>query len=167
MIKQKLKILFKCKKLLKFFFKYDNFIFLNFNYYNKLNYFNFLTFLYNNNFDYCNFLKLNSKKINIINNSYFFNNINSVLSFTQFSDVQKYKKEFINIFTSYNNENIDFVYFKFKEFNSLISFFYFIDFLKNKNKKIIFIKLIKLIYFPIIYLIKNNKIYFKKLKNIK
>jgi hypothetical protein len=167
MIKHKLKILFKCKKLLNFFFKYDNFLFLNFNYYNKLNYFNFLTFLYNNKFDYYNFLKLNSKKINIINNSYFFNNINTVISFKFFSEHQKYTKEFINIFTSYNNENIDFVYFKFKEFNSLISFFYFIEFLKNKNKKIIFIKLLKIIYFPIIYLIKNNKIYFKKLNSIK
>src|SRR3989338_3596382 len=137
--RNKLKILFKCKKLLNFFFKFDNYIFLHFNYYNKLNYINFLIYLQNNNFEYCNFSKINVKKINIINNIYFFNNINGIISF---SKNQKITKDFLNIFTSYNNENIDFIYFKFKEFNTLISFLYLIEFFKFKNKKIINILII-------------------------
>src|SRR3989338_10304622 len=81
--RNKLKILFKCKKLLNFFFKFDNYIFLHFNYYNKLNYINFLIYLTTNNFEYCNFSKINVKKINIINNIYFFNNINGIITISK------------------------------------------------------------------------------------
>jgi len=151
---KKIKNLLSCNKTINFLIKNNNLLFINLQYYNKLDFFKFVIFLQNNNYFSCNLQKINTKSLNIIKNTYFFKNTNYVLSF---SNEQQITKDFINIFNNYQNENIDFMYFKFKEFNSLISLNYFVEFFKFKNKKIISVKLLKVLYFTNLYFIKVTK----------
>jgi len=146
MVKKKFKKLSKLYSLisLKSFIKeYHNVVFVNFNYYNKLNYFNLLNFINVHKIAIFNLINIKNKKINIINNINFFKNTNYVLGL---SLPVKYTKDFLNKFLVYNHENMDIMYLKFQEFKSLISFSYFVDFIKSTNKKGIALKIIKILY---------------------
>lgn len=139
-------------------------LFISFNYYNKLNYYNFLTFLRNNNIS-SHALNIKNPYFSkhIVKNVNFLRNTNYVLNLSNMK--VRYNVEFLNIFNSYSysNENIDFLYFKFKEFNSLISYNYLLDFLKTKKQKTFILKIIKVIYlYPRVIIKTINHINIKK-----
>jgi hypothetical protein len=126
--------------------KYNNFLFVYFTYYNRVNYIAFNNFLNLFNFDAHIILDINSIKYfnsfyKLIDNIIFLKNFNYILGFNY---ILNFDKITINNIFQYN-ENIECVYLKLFNYNKLISLNYLLEFLKVfniKNNNILIIKIL-------------------------